>query len=93
MVRQWQTLFYKKHYSGTVLDGRKTDFVKVAEAFGAKGKRAATAEEFEKAFKYAFSQKGPVVIDCVIGRDEFVLPMLPPESSIDNIITEIKEEK
>ena len=92
MVRQWQTLFYKKHYSGTVLD-RQTDFVKVAEAFGAKGRRAATAEEFEKAFKYAFSQKGPVVIDCVIGRDEFVLPMLPPESSIDNIITEIKEEK
>ncbi|MBE5947661.1 MAG: biosynthetic-type acetolactate synthase large subunit [Lachnospiraceae bacterium] len=92
MVRQWQTLFYKKHYSGTVLD-RKTDFVKVAEAFGAKGRRAATAEEFETAFKYAFSQKGPVVIDCIIGRDEFVLPMLPPESSIDNIITEIKEEK
>lgn len=92
MVRQWQTLFYKKHYSGTVLD-RKTDFVKVAEAFGAKGRRVFTAEEFETAFKYAFSQKGPVVIDCVIGRDEFVLPMLPPESSIDNIITEIKEEK
>lgn len=92
MVRQWQTLFYKKHYSATVLD-RKTDFVKVAEAFGAKGRRATTADEFAEAFMFAFEQNGPVVIDCVIGRDEFVLPMLPPESSIDNIITEIKEEK
>lgn len=92
MVRQWQTMFYKKHYSSTVLD-RHTDFVKVAEAFGAKGMRAATTEEFAEAFKYAFAQKGPVVIDCIIGRDEAVLPMLPPESSIDNIITGIKEEK
>lgn len=92
MVRQWQTLFYKKRYSATILD-RKTDFVKVAEAFGAKGMRAATAEEFAEAFKDAFAQKGPVVIDCVIARDEAVLPMLPPESSIDNIITGIREEK
>lgn len=92
MVRQWQTLFYKKHYSGTTLK-RQTDFVKVAEAFGAKGIRATTLEEFNEAFKRAYAQDRPVVIDCIIERDELVLPMLPAEGSIDNIITGVKEEK
>ena len=87
MVRQWQTLFYKKHYSNTTL-GRKTDFVKLAEAFGAKGVRTATLEEFEKAFREANEADGPVIIDCLIDCDEFVLPMLPPGGSMDDIITE-----
>ena len=89
MVRQWQTLFFDKHYSNTTLN-RATDFVKVAEAFGAKGARAATAEELEKALTEAFSYDGPTVIDCAVDCDEFVLPMLPPGGSIDDIITEIK---
>lgn len=89
MVRQWQTLFFDKHYSNTTLN-RATDFVKVAEAFGAKGARAATAEELEKALTEAFSYDGPSVIDCAVDCDEFVLPMLPPGGSIDDIITEIK---
>ena len=87
MVRQWQTLFYQKHYSNTTLE-RKTDFVKLAEAFGAKGVRTETAEEFEKAFKEANEADGPVIIDCLIDCDEFVLPMLPPGGSMDDIITE-----
>ena len=87
MVRQWQTLFYKKHYSNTTL-GRKTDFVKLAEAFGAKGVRTATLEEFEKAFREANEADGPVIIDCLIDCDEFVLPMPPPGGSMDDIITE-----
>ena len=91
MVRQWQTLFYGKRYSSTVL-GRKTDFVKLAEAFGATGMRAATPEEFEEAFKKAMEMRSPVVIDTIIDCDEFVLPMLPPGGSIDDIIV-AKEEK
>ena len=86
MVRQWQTLFFNEHYSSTTL-GRKTDFVKLAEAFGAKGMRVDTPESFEKAFKEAFNTDGPVLIDCCIDKDEFVLPMLPPGGSMDDIIT------
>ena len=89
MVRQWQTLFFDRHYSNTVLD-RSTDFVKLAEAFGAKGARASSKEELEKAAAEAFSGSGPFVIDCTVDCDEFVLPMLPPGGSIDDIITEIK---
>ena len=89
MVRQWQTLFFDKHYSNTTLD-RKTDFVKLAEAFGAKGFRASTAAELENAVKEAFSGSGVCVIDCIVDCDEFVLPMLPPGGSVDDIITDIK---
>ncbi|MBO5212481.1 MAG: biosynthetic-type acetolactate synthase large subunit [Clostridia bacterium] len=87
MVRQWQNLFFQKRFSNTVLD-RKTDFVKLAEAFGAVGMRAATIDEFEAAFKKAITVNGPVVIDTLIDKDEFVLPMLPPGGSIDDIIVE-----
>ncbi len=86
MVRQWQTLFYGKRYSNTVLEGRKTDFVKLAEAFGAVGMRAETKEEFADAFEKALALKCPVVIDTIIDKDEFVLPMLPPGGSVDEII-------
>ena len=87
MVRQWQTLFYKKHYSNTTLN-RKTDFVKLAEAFGMMGLRADTPESFREAFVKAYNTKGPVLIDCAIDCDEFVLPMLPPGGSIDDIIVD-----
>ena len=85
MVRQWQTLFYGQRYSNTVL-GRQTDFVKLAEAFGAVGLRADTPAAFEEAFKTALAAGRPVVIDTIIDKDEFVLPMLPPGGSIDDII-------
>ncbi|MBQ6714461.1 MAG: biosynthetic-type acetolactate synthase large subunit [Clostridia bacterium] len=90
MVRQWQTLFYGKRYSNTTL-GRKTDFVKLADAFGLPGERVSTKEEFEAAFKRAMSYDGPYLIDTLIGMDEFVLPMLPPGGSIDDIITSVEE--
>ena len=90
MVRQWQTLFFNKHYSNTTLE-RKTDFVKLAEAFGAAGARATTPEELDAALKEAAKRSGPTVIDCVIDKDEFVLPMLPPGGSVDDIIV-TKEE-
>ena len=89
MVRQWQTLFFDKHYSNTMLDERQTDFVKLVEAFGAKGSRALTLEELEDALTEAFACDGPYLIDCAIDKDEFVLPMLPPGGSMDDIITRI----
>ncbi len=91
MVRQWQTLFFGKRYSNTVLTDRKTDFVKLAEAFGAVGFRAETQEEFSAAFEKALELCAPVVIDTVIDSDEFVLPMLPPGGSVDEIITNVKK--
>ena len=88
MVRQWQTLFFDKHYSNTVLD-RKTNFVKIAEAFGAKGEAALTTEELDSALSRAFECDGPYLIDCAIDKDEFVLPMLPPGGSMDDIIVKL----
>ena len=85
MVRQWQSLFYGKRYSNTTLN-RKTDFVKLAEAFGATGLRATTVEELDKALEKAFGMDTPVLIDCHIEMDEMVLPMIPPGGSIDDII-------
>ena len=85
MVRQWQTLFFGERYSNTMLT-RKTDFVKLAEAFGVKAKRVATPEEFADAFREASEAQGAYLIEVPIDKDEFVLPMLPPGGSIDDII-------
>ena len=87
MVRQWQTTFYEKRYSDTD-PHRKTDFVKLAEGFGAKGYRAATPTEFKAAFADAMKQKGPSWIDCRIGKDEKVLPMIPGGGTVNDIIME-----
>lgn len=89
MVRQWQTLFYNKHYSNTVLD-RKTDFTALAKAFGADGEAVTTAEELDAALTRAFRTDGTYIIDCKIDKDEFVLPMLPPGGSMDDIITTLE---
>ena len=109
MVRQWQTLFFDKHYSNTTLQ-RKTDFVKLAEAFGLPAFRVGkipglncpkqcdsctnindcigTLDELKAVLKQAFAVKGPVLVDCTIDCDAFVLPMLPPGGSIDDIIVD-----
>lgn len=85
MVRQWQTLFFDRHYSNTVLD-RKTDFVGVIKAFGGDGTRVSDIGALDMALKEAFTYNGPYLIDCAIDKDELVLPMLPPGGSMDNII-------
>lgn len=90
MVRQWQTLFFGKRYSNTTL-GRKTDFVKLAEAFGLEAERVSSIDEFEQAFKRGMAHNGPYLIDTLINMDEFVLPMLPPGGSIDDMITKVEE--
>lgn len=87
MVRQWQTLFYEKRYSSTILnDG--VDFVKLAEAMGAKGLRATTRKEFNEAFKEALESKVPVVLDCVIDCDDKVWPMVAPGTPINECFDE-----
>lgn len=88
MVRQMQTIFYEGHHSATTLR-RATDFVRVAEGFGAGGMRAENLEQLQTAVETAFSQRMPFVIDCVTSPDEMVLPMLPPNGTFEGIITEI----
>lgn len=85
MVRQWQDLFFDKRYAYTTLE-RKTDYVKLAEAFGATGYRATTIEEFRTAFAQALEKNAPCVIECLIDRNEKVLPMIPAGGSLDDII-------
>lgn len=85
MVYQWQTIFYDGRYSNTTPE-RKTDYVKLAEGFGAKGFRATTPEEFADAMDKALQETGPVWIECVISREERVLPMIPAGKSAEDMI-------
>ena len=87
MVRQWQTLFYGKRYSNTVLDD-SVDFVKIAEGMGAKAYRATTVEEFENALKDAIALNIPCVIDCQIDQDEKVFPMVPANTANSEVFSE-----
>ncbi len=81
MVRQWQTLFYGKRYSHTVLDDG-VDFIKLAKSMGCVAYKAETVKEFRKVFNKALKQNKPVVIDCRIDKDENVYPMVAPGESI-----------
>lgn len=87
MVRQWQNLFYGQRYSATVLNDA-VDFVKLAEAMGAEGIRAAGRKEFEDAFARALTLKRPVVIDCQIDSDDKVWPMVAPGAEISEAFDE-----
>ena len=82
MVRQWQTLFYKQHYSATVLDDG-VDYVKIAEAMGAAARRVTTQEEFNAAFQEALESKTPFVIDAIVDSDDKVWPMVAPGAPIN----------
>lgn len=87
MVRQWQTLFYDHRYSHTILND-SVDFVKLAEAMGAKAIRITTMDEVEPALKEALACPGPIVLDCMIDQDLSVFPMVPAGASIDDIFDE-----
>ncbi|MGM9680939.1 MAG: biosynthetic-type acetolactate synthase large subunit [Eubacteriales bacterium] len=89
MVRQWQNLFYGKRFSQTTLD-RKTDFVKLAEAFGAKGLSADDEDSLKAALNEAFSTDGPVLIDCKVDKDEMVFPMIPAGGTITDLLVNLK---
>ncbi|MBQ8814973.1 MAG: biosynthetic-type acetolactate synthase large subunit [Lachnospiraceae bacterium] len=85
MVRQWQTAFYGKRYSSTD-PHRKTDYVKVVEGFGGTGFRCTNLDELSAALDEAMKRTGPVWIDCVMDKDEKVLPMIPPGATVDVIV-------
>jgi len=87
MVRQWQTLFYGKRYSYTNLSD-KVDFVKLAEAMGAKAYRISRIEEVEPVLKEAIALNAPVLIDCLIDCDDKVWPMVAPGAPIQEVFTE-----
>ena len=86
-VRQWQTMFYGGRYSQTD-PHRKTDYVKLADAFGAVGYRVSNIAELREALRKAQQSEGPVLIDCQIDKDERVLPMIPAGGTIDDLVTD-----
>ncbi len=92
MVRQWQTMFFDKRHSNTTLD-RATDFVALAKAFGADGERVDTLDALDSALTKAFEADGTYIIDCKIGKDELVLPMVPPGGIFDDIILTLEAEE
>lgn len=84
MVRQWQTLFYGKRYSATVLNDQ-VDFCKTAEGLGCKAIKVTTKEEVAPAIQEAMDYNGPVVIECIIQEDDKVFPMVAPGKAIDEV--------
>lgn len=87
MVRQWQTLFYGQRYSNTTLNDQ-VDFVKLAEAMGAKGIRVTKKEDVAPAIREAISLNAPVVIDCQIDSDDKVFPMVAPGAAISEAFSQ-----
>ncbi|MPM38891.1 Acetolactate synthase large subunit [bioreactor metagenome] len=85
MVRQWQTVFYSKRYSQTNLD-RGPDFAKLAEAYGISGVTVCSVEQFDEAFTQALASGKPAVIDCQIGCDETITPMVAPGKPITEFV-------
>ena len=84
MVRQWQTLFYEERYSHTVLED-KVDFCKVAEALGCEAIRVTSCDEVEPAIRKAISLNAPVLIECMIPKDDKVFPMVPAGAPISEV--------
>ena len=94
MVRQWQKIFYGRRFSQTTLN-KKTDYVKFAESFGAKGLRIESEKDVEPVLKEALAYiqngEGPVLVDCRISEDENVLPMIKPGATYDTQLLEMEE--
>ncbi|MCR4923309.1 MAG: biosynthetic-type acetolactate synthase large subunit [Lachnospiraceae bacterium] len=87
MVRQWQTLFYNKRYSNTILSD-KADYCKLAEAMGCKARRISSKEEVDDAINYALNLNEPVLLEVVIDKDEKVFPMVPAGAPISEAFDE-----
>jgi acetolactate synthase I/II/III large subunit len=84
MVRQWQERFYDERYSYSAMS--VPDFVKLADAYGAKGFRVDKAKDLAKTMKEAFATPGPVLIDVIIPKEEAVMPMIPPGGSMSEML-------
>lgn len=95
MVRQWQKIFYGRRFSATTLN-KKTDYVKFAESFGAKGYVIDYNSDVEKvlreAYAYAEKNNAPVLVDCRISPDENVLPMIKPGQTYDAQLEKMEED-
>ena len=87
MVRQWQTLFYDERYSFTTLN-QDLDYVKLAESMGAVGFNITSKDQVEDVFKKAIEETKPVIINCVIDKDDKVFPMVAPGKPIEDVIVE-----
>ena len=85
MVRQWQELFFDKRYSQTCME-LPIDYIKLADAYGAKGFLASKPEDVEKVIKQGFAEKGPVIMEFKIAREEKVLPMVPAGASLNEMV-------
>ena len=85
MVRQWQELFFDKRYSSTCME-LPIDFVKLAEAYGAKGFSTSKPGDVEKVIQQGFKHPGPVIMEFKIAREEKVLPMVPAGASLNEMV-------
>jgi acetolactate synthase-1/2/3 large subunit len=85
MVRQWQELFFDRRYSQTCME-LPIDFIKLAEAFGAKGFQAAKPKDVEAVIKKGFKTPGPVIMEFKVAREEKVLPMVPAGASLTEMV-------
>ncbi len=87
MVRQWQKLFNDKRYSQTDV-GEEINYIKLAEAFGIKGRKVKDMKNFEKVLREAIDKKEGMVIECILSKEEGVYPIVPPGMPIDHLILE-----
>ncbi len=85
MVRQWQGLFYNKNYSGTDMS-HAPDFVKLAQAYGAKGFRASAPDEVEDTIAKGLKTPGPVIMEFIIEKEENVYPMVPAGAALTDML-------
>ncbi len=91
MVRQWQKIFYGRRFSQTVVQ-KKTDYVKLAEAFGAVGLTIEKEEDIVPVLTKALNTEGPVLVNCIVSEDENVLPMIKPNTTYDTIIDKMEQD-
>ena len=85
MVRQWQELFFDKRYSSTCME-LPIDYIKLADAYGAKGFHATKPGDVESVIKQGFKEKGPVIMEFMVAREEKVLPMVPAGASLNEMV-------
>ena len=86
MVRQWQQLFYKGRYSGSVIGPTNPDFVKLVGAYGILALKVRQKKDVIPAIKKALAHKGPVVVQCLVSREANVYPMVAAGNALDQIM-------
>ena len=92
MVRQWQELLHDKRYSHSYTDSLP-DFVKLAEAYGAKGIRVEDPKDLDKSIKEMIDYDGPVIFDCQVDPNENCFPMIPSGKPHNQMILGPNDEK